>query len=103
LRPRALRGQQCEVRYHRKNGGTRAALKLANATHAALDQIESDPGIGSPVLGELLAIPGLRTWRAAKSPLLWGCFERTEHLDVVRLPGERQDFATILGDELPSS
>ena len=61
------------------------AVKLANATNAALDQIELDPGIGSPTLGKLLGIPGLRTWRVAKFPLLWCYFESGDHLDVVRL------------------
>ena len=100
LRPQALRDQQGEVRYYRKEGGTRVAVKLANATNAALDQIELDPGIGSPLLGKRLGIPGLRTWQVAKFPLLWFYFERDGHLDVVRLLGERQDIATILDAEL---
>jgi toxin ParE1/3/4 len=103
LRPQALRDQQDEVRYYRKEGGTRVAVKLANATHATLDQIELDPGIGSPTLGKLLGIPGLRTWRVARFPLLWCYFERGDHLDVVRLLGERQDIAAILGDEFASN
>jgi toxin ParE1/3/4 len=56
LRPQARRDQQGEVRYYRKEGGTRVAVKLAKATNAALDQIELDPGIGSPRLGRLLGI-----------------------------------------------
>ena len=103
LRPQALRDQQGEVRYYRKEGGTRVAVKLANATNTALDQLELDPGIGSPTLGKLLGIPGLRTWRVSKFPLLWCCFERGDHLDVVRLLGERQDIAAILGDEVASN
>ncbi len=99
LRPQALRDQQGEARYCRKEGGSRVAVKVARATNAALDQIELDPGIGSPTLGQCLGIPGLRTWRVAKFPLLWCCFERGDHLDVVRLLGERQDLAAILGDE----
>ena len=70
LRPQALRDQQGEVRYYRKEGGSRVAVKAAKATNAALDQIELDPGIGSPTLGKRLGIPGLRTWRVAKFPLL---------------------------------
>ena len=62
----------------------------------------ADPGIGSPTLGKLLGIPGLRTWRVAKFPLLWCYFERGDHLDMVRLLGERQDIAAILGDEFAS-
>lgn len=99
LRPKALRDQQGEVRYYRKEDGVRVAVKVVKATNAALDRIELDPGIGSPATGKRLDIPRLRTWRVAKFPLLWFYFERSDHLDVDRLPGERQDIAAILGDE----
>jgi toxin ParE1/3/4 len=79
------------------------ATKLANATSAALDRIEPDPGIGLPTLGKLLGMPGLLTWRAAKFPLLWCYFERGDPLDVVWLLGERQDIAAILGDTFASN
>ena len=103
LRPQALLDQQGEVRYYRKEGGSRVAVSLAKATNAALDQIELDPGIGSPTLGKRLGIPGLRTWRVAKFPLLWCYFERADRLDVVRLLGERQDIAALLGDEFAAN
>lgn len=103
LRPQALRDQQGEVRYYRKEGGTRLAVRVVKATNEALDQIELEPGMGSPRLGGLLSVPGLRTWRVAKFPLLWCYFERADHLDVVRLLGERQDIAAILGDEFASN
>ena len=102
LRPQALRDQQDEARHYRKEGGTRVAVKLVKATNAALDQIELDPGIGSPVLGKLLGIAGLRSWQVARFPLLWFYFERSDHLDVVRLVGERQDIAAILSAESTS-
>jgi toxin ParE1/3/4 len=100
LRPHALRDQQGEVRYYRKAGGTRLAVMVAKATNEALDQVELEPGMGSPRLGQLLGIQGLRTWRVGRFPLLWCYFERADHLDVVRLLGERQDIVSILGDEL---
>ena len=103
LRPQALRDQQGEVRYYRKEGGTRVAVKVAKATNTALDQIELDPGVGSPTVGKRLGIPGLRTCRVAKFPLLWCYFERADYLDVVRLLGERQDIAAILGGEFTGS
>jgi toxin ParE1/3/4 len=103
LRPQALRDQQGEVRYYRKEGGTRVAVKVAKATNTALDQIERDPGIGSPTLGKRIGIPGLRTWRVAKFPLLWCYFDRGEQLDVVRLLGERRGIAAILVDEFASN
>ena len=103
LRPQSLRDQQGEVRYYRKEGGARLAVKVAKATNEALDQVELEPGMGSPRLGKLLGIPGLRTWRVGKFPLLWCYFERGGHLDVVRLLGERQDIIAILGGEFGSN
>jgi len=79
------------------------AVRVVKTTNAALDQIELEPGIGSPELGKRLGIPGLRTWQVAKSPLLWCYFERGDRLDVVRLLGERQDIAAILGAEFTAS
>ncbi len=78
-------------------------MRVAKATNDALDQIELEPGRGSPTLGKLLGIPELRTRRVGKFPLLWCCFERGDHLDVVRLLGERQDIASILGEEFASN
>ena len=103
LRPQALHDQQAEVRYYRHEGGARLAVRAARATNAALDQIELEPGMGSPTLGKRLGIAGLRTWRVSKFLLLWCYFERADHLDVVRLLGERQDVAAVLGDEFASN
>jgi toxin ParE1/3/4 len=100
LRPQARRDRQLEVRYYRKEAGSKIAVHLVAATNAALDQIELDPGIGSPLLGAVLGIPDLRTWRVTKFPLLWFYFERDDRLDVVRLLGERQDIAAILAGSL---
>ena len=103
LRPQALHDQQGQVRYYRKEGGTLLAVKVAKATNAALDQVEAEPGMGSPRLGKVLGIPALRTWQVGKFPLLWCYFERRDHLDVVRLLGERQDVLGILGGEFGSN
>ena len=96
LRPQAGRDRQAEVRYYRKEAGSTVAVRLVEATHAALDQLELEPGIGSPALGKALGIPDLRSWRVTGFPLLWFYFERDDHLDVVRLLGERQDIDSIL-------
>ena len=100
LRPQARRDRQVEVRYPRKEAGSKVALRVIAATNSALDQIELEPGIGSPVLGKILEIPDLRTWRVDKFPLLWFYIERNDYLDVVRLLGERQDIAAILAGDL---
>jgi hypothetical protein len=65
LRPQALRDQQGEVRYYRKEGGTRLAVKVGKATNEALDQVELEPGMGSPALGKVLEYRGgLGGWRS---------------------------------------
>ena len=69
----------------------------------AVDPLELNPGIGSPAIGKLLKIPSLRTWRVRKFSLLWFYFECAEHLDMVRLLGERQNIAAIRGAELARS
>jgi toxin ParE1/3/4 len=103
LRPQALRDQQSEVRYYRQAPGSQVAVRAVRATSKALSQIELEPAMGSPVLGKVLGIPELRTWRVAGFPLLWCYFEREAHLEVVRLLGERQDLAAILGSEFGSN
>lgn len=95
LRPQALHDREAEIRYYRKEAGSKVAVRLVGAADRALDQIELEPGIGSPVFGDVLGIPELRTWKITKFPLLWFYFERADHLDVVRLLGERQDIAAI--------
>lgn len=90
-----------EVRSYRNEAGSKVAVRLAKASDAALDQIELDPGIGSPVLGKLLGIPGLRLWRVHRFPLLWLYVELADHVDVIRSHGERQDLAAILGSKWP--
>ncbi len=103
LRPQAKRDRQSEVRYYRDEAGGRMAEALVLATELGLDQLERQPSIGSPTLGTLLGIPTLRTWRVSGFPLMWFYFEREDHLDVIRLLGERQDIAAILTSAGPLS
>ena len=98
LRPQARRDQRWQLRYYRNEAGRAVALRLARASHSALDQIERESGLGSPVLGARLDILGLRTWKITTFPLLWLYAERDDRLDVVRLLGERQDIATVPGE-----
>lgn len=96
LRPQALADRKDSVRYYRQAASTRIAEEMVMATREALNQIEQNPSIGSPHISLLLDIPGLRSWRVTGFPLIWFYFERENHLDVVRLLGERQDILSIL-------
>ena len=76
--------------------------RMFDAAIAALEPIERMPSMGSPRLGQMCDIPGLRSWRVAGFPMQWLYFEAPDHLDVVRfvagLVGQRQDILAILQD-----
>ncbi len=99
LRPLAKQDRRDEVRYYRAKAGTTVAHQLVNVAGLALKQIEQEPRIGSRRPGLLAEIQGLRSWRVKGFPLVWLYLERADHLDVIRLLGERQDILSILGDE----
>ncbi len=69
--------------------------KLVKALAKTLQELERHPAIGSPTLGQVLGIDELRTWRIDGFPLTLWYFERADHVDVVRLVGQRQDQSDI--------
>jgi toxin ParE1/3/4 len=85
-----------EARHYARQGGVGLGERMFDAALEALKPIERMPAIGSPRLGQLCEIPGLRSWRIDGFPVLWFYFEAEDHLDVVRLLGERQDIVAIL-------
>lgn len=70
--------------------------RMFDAALEALKPVERMPGIGSLRLGQLCDIPGLRSWRVTGFPVQWFYFEAEDHLDVVRLLGDRQDIIAML-------
>ena len=97
LRPSAKEDRRVEVRYYREKAGQEVAIRLVMQMGLALEQIQINPGIGSPRWGQLSEVAGLRAWRVTGFPLVWLYFDRPDHLDVIRLLGERQDILSILG------
>lgn len=85
-----------EARYCARQGGVALGERMFDAALEALKAAERMPAIGSPRLGPLCGIPGLRSWRVDGFPLRWFYFESEDQLDVVRLLGERQDIVAIL-------
>ena len=86
------------ARYYAQEGGPELGERVFDAAVAALEPIERTPPTGSSRLGQLCDIPGLRSWRVTGFPMQWLYFEATDHLDVVRLVGDRQDILAILKD-----
>lgn len=98
LRPKARSDVRAEMAYYRKHAGKPVANELAKAIDGALLHLQQHPGTGSRRIGQILNIPGLRSWRVSGFPLIWFYFEREGFLDVVRLLGERQDILSILAE-----
>ena len=99
LRPRAEADLIGRARYYRATAGSDVAERFFDAAVAALRAIERMPGVGSPRVGELCDMPGLRFQRVVGFPCGWLYFPRADHLDVVRLIADAQDL-TALADEL---
>jgi toxin ParE1/3/4 len=96
LRPQAEADLLEATRHYATEGSLELAERMFDAAVAALEPIERMPGMGSPRLGQLCEIPGLRSWRVTDFPMQWLYFEADDHLDVVRLLGDRQDIIAIL-------
>ena len=100
LRPLAERDLIDATRWHIGQGGSALGAKAFDAARAALGPIKRMPGVGSPRLGKECGLPGLRQWGVGGFPMSWFYFEREDHLDVVRLLGDRQDTAAVLPDDV---
>ena len=96
LRPAAEDDLIEEARHCAREGGGGLGERMFDAALGALKPTERMPGIGSLRLGQLCDIPGLRSWRVTGFPVQWFYFEADDHLDVVRLLGDRQDIIAML-------
>lgn len=96
LRPRAEADLVERSRYYGSEVGADVAERFFDAAIAALRAIERMPGTGTPHVGELCGVPGLRMRRVEGFPCGWYYFVRPDHLDVVRLLADAQDLAAIL-------
>ena len=101
LRPLAEADLVERTRHYRGQGGDGLGQRFFDAALTALRAIERMPGIGSPRIGEISDIPGLRSHRITGFPCGWFYFDRTDHLDVVRLLAYAQDLSSLLPDKDP--
>ncbi len=72
------------------------AERIFNAAVDELRTIETMPGVGSPRLGELCDVAGLRSFRITGFPHGWFYFTSENYVDVVRLLSYAQDIPTLL-------
>ena len=80
-------------------GGRALGERFFDAAIAALHSVETSPGLGSPRVGELLDLPGLRRVGVDGFPCGWIYLERDDDLDVLRLLADRQDLADLVETE----
>jgi toxin ParE1/3/4 len=99
LRPLAEQDLVEIAQYYVREGDRALGERFFDAALAALEPIQRMPAMGPPRLGKLCDIPRLRAWCVTGFPVQWFYFEADDHLDVVRLLGERQDIAAILCGE----
>ncbi|WP_428121927.1 type II toxin-antitoxin system RelE/ParE family toxin [Candidatus Poriferisodalis sp.] len=83
---------------YRSEGGDGLGRRFFDAAIEALRDIECMPGAGSPRIGEICGIDGLRSRRLARFSCGWFYFERGDWVDVVSLLAWAQGLETILGD-----
>ena len=67
-----------------------------DAAVATLLPVVRMPARGSPRLGQLCEIPGLRCWRVADLPMQWLYVEAADQLDVVRMLDDQQDIVALM-------
>ena len=101
LRPAAENDLTELTRWYAEQGGTALAARLFDSARAALAPIQRMPGLGSPPRAESVGVAGLRHWGVEGFPVRWFYLERDDHLDVLRLLGDRQDIAEIFASERP--
>ena len=95
LRPLVEADLTDQARYYRSVAGDDVAERFFNAAIASLKAIRQMPRVGSPRIGELSGIPGLRVRRIDGFPCGWYYFIHHDHLDVVRLLADSRDLTAI--------
>ena len=103
LRPQAEADLIAATKHYGTEGGAALAERFFDAAISALKPLERMPSLGSPRLGQICDIPGLRSWRVSGFPVEWLYFEATHHLDFIRLLGDRQDIAAIVSGAEPQA
>ena len=101
LRPLAEADLISSTAHYRAAGGAQLAARFFDAALASIRSVERMPYLGSPHVGEVCDIPGLRACALKGFPFHWYYFVVNDRLDVVRLLADARDLFTILGSENP--
>jgi toxin ParE1/3/4 len=101
LRPLAEADLVERTGYYRREAGDGVGAQFFDAAIAALGAIRRMPNAGSPRVGEVAGIDGLRARRIREFPCAWFYFVTEQQVDVVRLLHDAQDLPVVLADLEP--
>jgi toxin ParE1/3/4 len=92
--PRQLANRDIEqaIEHLLNEAGEKVALGFVDALETAFARIGRAPGVGTTRYAHELDLPGLRTWRLKRYPYLVFFFERSDHVDVVRVIHAHRDI-----------
>ena len=76
------------------------ASGFVDALEETIDRITTWPTSGSPYYGELLNLPGLRSWKLQRFPYIVFTMELPDHVNVWRILHERRDIPSTLQTSL---
>ncbi len=97
-RERATADITAAVDYYLDVAGTAVALNLVSAAEQAIDETSGTPALGSPRLGNVLEIAGLRSRRTDGFPCLIFYWEAEDRIEVWRVLHDRRDIGATLLD-----
>jgi toxin ParE1/3/4 len=98
--PRGLATQDLRdaAAHYAREADPATARRFIDAVEQAFTLIARQPGIGFPRYAVELDLPGLRARPVEQFPYVIFYFERTEHIDVVRILHARRDIPASLQD-----
>jgi toxin ParE1/3/4 len=101
--PRALAQQDTDeaIDYYLRENAPQAAYGFIDALEKAYTHIGRHPASGSPRFAHELEIAGLLGWQLKRYPYVVFYFERSEHIDVLRVLHDSRDIPAWLQGRAP--
>jgi len=99
--PRAIARRDAAeaVLYYAEAVDGETAARFADCLEEAFRKIADAPKLGSPALGQLLDLPGLRVRKLGRFPYVVLYIERADRIDVIRILHSARDIGALLPDD----
>jgi toxin ParE1/3/4 len=97
-REQAHRDVEDAIAHYLAEGAETAALGFIDALKQAYAHIGRHPATGSPRYAYEMNLPGLRAWPLTRYPYLVFYVERSDHVDVWRVPQGQRNLPAWMQD-----